>query len=88
MNDPGIKKWLGEVVGREGEDLSRHDKWLYMIYPRLKLLHRLLAEGEVVFINIDDTEFSYLRLTCNKSFNNFAGQLYDKSELLQMREKT
>ena len=25
VNDPKIKKWLGEVVGREGEDLSRHD---------------------------------------------------------------
>lgn len=31
VNDPRIKKWLGEVVGREGEDLSRHDKWLCMI---------------------------------------------------------
>lgn len=28
VNDPKIKKWLGEVVGKEGEDLSRHDKWL------------------------------------------------------------
>ena len=26
VNSPQIKKWLGEVVGREGEDLSRHDK--------------------------------------------------------------
>ena len=24
VNDPHIKKWLGEVVGKEGEDLSRH----------------------------------------------------------------
>ena len=28
VNDPKIKKWLGEVVGKEGEDLTRHDKWL------------------------------------------------------------
>ena len=55
VNDPKIKKWLGEVVGREGEDLSRHDKWLCMMYPRLKLLHRLLAENGVIFISIDDT---------------------------------
>jgi adenine-specific DNA-methyltransferase len=41
VNDPKIKKWLGQVVGKEGEDLSRHDKWLCMMYPRLKLLHRL-----------------------------------------------
>ena len=44
VNDPKIKKWLGQVVGKEGEDLSRHDKWLCMMYPRLKLLHRLLAK--------------------------------------------
>ena len=31
VNDPKIKKWLGEVVGKEGEDLSRHDKWLISI---------------------------------------------------------
>lgn len=31
VNDPKIRKWLGEVVGKEGEDLSRHDKWLCMM---------------------------------------------------------
>ena len=40
VNDPKIKKWLGEVVGKEGEDLSRHDKWLCMMYPRLRLLQK------------------------------------------------
>jgi len=35
VNDPHIRKWLGEVVGKEGEDFSRHDKWLCMMYPRL-----------------------------------------------------
>ena len=52
VNDPKIRKWLGEVVGREGEDLSRHDKWLCMMYPRLKLLQKLLAEDGVIFISI------------------------------------
>ena len=51
VNDPKIKKWLGEVVGREGEDLSRHDKWLCMMYPRLKLLQRLLADvGKITMV--------------------------------------
>ena len=31
VNDPKIKKWLGEVVGKEGEDLTRHDKWLQQL---------------------------------------------------------
>lgn len=68
VNDPKIKKWLGEVVGREGEDLSRHDKWLCMMYPRLKLLHRLLAENGVIFISIDDTEYANLKLVCDEIF--------------------
>lgn len=68
VNDPKIKKWLGEVVGREGEDLTRHDKWLCMMYPRLKLLQRLLAEDGAIFISIDDTELSNLRLICDEIF--------------------
>jgi len=37
-NHPRLKKWLGEVVGKESEDLTRHDKWLCMIYPRINPL--------------------------------------------------
>ncbi|HNC86492.1 MAG TPA: site-specific DNA-methyltransferase [Agitococcus sp.] len=62
VNDPRIKKWLGEVVGKEGDDLTRHDKWLCMMYPRLKLLHRLLANDGVIFVSIDDNEQANLKL--------------------------
>ena len=68
VSDPKIKKWLGEVVGREGEDLSRHDKWLCMMYPRLKLLQKLLADDGVIFISIDDTEQINLRMICDEIF--------------------
>ena len=68
VNDPRIKKWLGEVVGKEGEDLSRHDKWLCMMYPRLKLLYKLLDENGVIFISIDDTECATLKLVCDEIF--------------------
>ena len=44
VSDPRIAKWIGEVVGAEGEDLSRHDKWLCMMYPRLRLLQKLLSD--------------------------------------------
>ena len=70
VNDPKIKKWLGEVVGKEGEDLSRHDKWLCMMYPRLKLLQKLLAEDGAIFISIDDAEFYNLRSICNEVFGD------------------
>lgn len=73
VNDEKIKKWLGEVVGQQGEDLSRHDKWLCMMYPRLTLLHKLLANDGIIFISIDDNEYANLKLVCDEIFggNNF-----------------
>lgn len=68
VNDPKMKRWLGQVVGKEGEDLSRHDKWLCMMYPRLKLLQRLLARDGVIFISIDDNEVHNLRLLADEIF--------------------
>ena len=68
VNDPRIKKWLGQVVGKEAEDLSRHDKWLCMMYPRLKLLHKLLSDDGAIFISIDDNEQANLRLICDEIF--------------------
>ena len=56
------------MVGKEGEDLSRHDKWLCMMYPRLKLLQRLLDDDGVIFISIDDTEYANLKLICDEIF--------------------
>ena len=70
VNDPKIRKWLGEVVGKEGEDLTRHDKWLCMMYPRLKLLQKLLAEDGAIFISIDDTEYANLKLICDEIFGS------------------
>lgn len=77
VNDPRIKKWLGELVGSQSEDLSRHDKWLCMIYPRLKLLHRLLADDGAIFISIDDNEISNLRMIMDEIFgaSNFIAQI-------------
>ena len=68
VNDPRIKKWLGEVVGKEGEDLSRHDKWLCMMYPRLRLLQRLLAPTGAIFVSIDDNEAAHLKAMCDEIF--------------------
>ena len=70
VNDPRIKKWLGEVVGKEGEDLSRHDKWLCMMYPRLRLLQKLLSQDGAIFISIDYHEQSFLRLIMDEIFGS------------------
>ncbi|ARN78238.1 type III restriction endonuclease subunit M [Nonlabens spongiae] len=75
VSHPRLKKWLGEVVGKEGEDLSRHDKWLCMMYPRLKLLHKLLSHNGFIFISIDENEIHNLRLVSEEIFgeSNFRG---------------
>jgi adenine-specific DNA-methyltransferase len=70
VNDPKMRKWLGEVVGKEGEDLSRHDKWLCMMYPRLKLLQRLLVDDGAIFISIDNNEVFNLKLICDEIFGS------------------
>ena len=80
VNHPKIKKWLGEVVGKEGDDLSRHDKWLCMMYPRLKMLHQLLKEDGVIFISIDDYEYHNLLGLVNEIFgvrNKLATLIWD-----------
>ena len=65
---PEIKKWLGEVVGKEAEDLSRHDKWLCMMYPRMVLLKQFLTEDGAIFVSIDDNEVASLRLLMDEIF--------------------
>ena len=70
VNDPKLKRWLAQVVGKEGEDLSRHDKWLCMMYPRLKLLHKLLAEDGAIFVSIDDNEQANLKLVMDEIFGD------------------
>lgn len=82
VDDPIIQKWLNATVGDEGEDLSRHDKWLCMMYPRLKLLHKLLSSDGIIFISIDDNECSNLRYICDEIFGrkSFIAQLVWRSD--------
>lgn len=67
-NSPEIRSWLGKVVGKEAEDLSRHDKWLCMMYPRLALLRDFLTDDGVIFVSIDDNEAHHLRLMMDEIF--------------------
>ncbi|MHB1174112.1 MAG: site-specific DNA-methyltransferase [Sulfuriferula sp.] len=68
VNSPEIRKWLGETVGKEGETLDRHDRWLCMMYPRLVLLRQFLREDGAIFISIDDNEVASLRLLMDEIF--------------------
>ena len=68
VNSPEIMAWLGSVVGKEAEDLSRHDKWLCMMYPRLRLLKEFLSDDGSIWISIDDNECHSLKLICDEIF--------------------
>jgi site-specific DNA-methyltransferase (adenine-specific)/adenine-specific DNA-methyltransferase len=68
VNSLEIRRWLGEVVGKEGETLDRHDRWLCMMYPRLVLLKQFLSEDGVIFVSIDDDEVHHLRALMDELF--------------------
>lgn len=75
VNSPLIQEWLGKEVGRD--DLTRHDKWLCMMVPRLKLLRELLSDDGVIFVSIDDEEQHNLRLIIDEIFglDNFISNI-------------
>jgi adenine-specific DNA-methyltransferase len=77
VNSPKIREWFKKTVGREGEDLTRHDKWLCMMYPRLKLLRDLLDDDGSIFVQIDGNESGNLRLLMDEIFgqDNYRNQI-------------
>lgn len=90
VNEPRIQKWLHQVVGKEGEDLTRHDKWLCMMYPRLKLLHRLLASDGVFVASIDENEYHSFKLVLDEIFgrNGYIGTICWKTRNTDNRVKS
>jgi len=80
VNSPMMQEWLGKVVDKE--DLTRHDKWLCMMMPRLKLLRELLCDSGVIFISIDDNEIASLRTLMTEIFNeeNFIQEIIWKNK--------
>lgn len=68
VDSPIISKWLEKTV--DSSDLSRTDKWLCMMYPRLKLLEKFLKEDGIIFISIDDAELHNLKILCNEIFGS------------------
>lgn len=73
-----LQEWLKQVVDKE--DLTRHDKWLCMMMPRLKLFRELLRDDGVIFVSIDDNEAHRLRVLMDEIFGeeNFIAQLVSK----------
>ncbi|MDP2762616.1 MAG: site-specific DNA-methyltransferase, partial [Sideroxyarcus sp.] len=68
VNSPVIREWLGKVVGKEGETLDRHDRWLCMMYPRLVLLKQFLRQDGVILMSLDTNEHRYAELLFDEIF--------------------
>ncbi len=66
VNSPLLKDWFKTEVNRD--DLSRHDKWLCMMVPRLKLLRELLSDDGAIFVSLDDNELHNFRRIMDEIF--------------------
>lgn len=61
-----LQEWFGKVVDKE--DLTKHDKWLCMMTPRLKMMKELLSQDGLIAIAIDDEEVFNLGLLMDEIF--------------------
>lgn len=82
VNSPMIKEWFdANPVGIE--DGLRHDKWCAMMWPRLRLLHELLATHGAIIVFIDDNELDNLREMLSEIFgrdNHIATLCWEKGK--------
>lgn len=74
VNSAMIQDWLrSNPIGIE--DGLRHDKWCAMMWPRLRLLHELMAESASLWMTLDDNEIHRGRALLDGVFGegNFIG---------------
>ena len=74
------KRVLDKFPDGEKIDINhplRHSAWLSFMSKRLALAYELLSKNGVIFISIDDNEYSNLKLLCDKIFKekNYCGEL-------------
>jgi len=74
VNSPLIQEWLEKEV--TPDDMTRHDKWLCMMTPRVKLLRELLSDKGVLFMSIAHHEYHHLECLCDEIFTeeNYVGR--------------
>ena len=77
VNSPMMQRWLEQAREVDGEDPERHDKWLCMMWPRLKMLEKLLSDDGAIFVSIDDHEQHRLRMIMDEIFGkkNFVANI-------------
>lgn len=59
------------------DDGLEHSLWLNLLYPRLQIIHSLLSEDGVLFVNLDEIEHAYLKVMLDSIFlrHNYLGDL-------------
>jgi adenine-specific DNA-methyltransferase len=67
VNSPMMREWLSSNPVNK-EDMLRHDKWLALMYPRIKLLHELLADTGSFWMTLDDNEIHRARAMMDEVF--------------------
>lgn len=50
-------------------DGYKHSKWLSFMNKRLRRAYNLLSDDGIIFISIDENEFSQLKILCDEIFN-------------------
>ena len=73
----GSKEFMYNDTFIDYEDGFRHSKWLSFMYKRLSLAKELLSDKGFIYINIDQNEFSQLKLLCDDIFgeNNYVNEI-------------
>jgi len=67
VNSPMMREWLSSNPINK-EDMLRHDKWLAMMYPRIKLLYELLADTGSFWMTLNDNEIHRARAVLDEIF--------------------
>lgn len=67
VNSPMMREWLSSNPVNK-DDMLRHDKWLALMYPRIKLLHELLSDTGSFWMTLDDNEIHRARAMMDEIF--------------------
>jgi len=67
VDSPAMKQWLADAGVPFGE-MDRRDRWLTMMYPRLRLAKELLSRDGLLAVSIDDREVSVLGVLLDEIF--------------------
>jgi len=69
LRDSGQKDEKGNRLVANADSNGRfHSDWLSMMYSRLKLARNLLREDGMIFISIDDNEYTNVKKICDEIF--------------------